>query len=282
MAPSVLVIADDYALSAGVTAAILDLGRRHRLSGAGAMVPSPRWRHDAAGLRDMPDGFQTGLHLTLTGALAPLGPMPVLCPAGRFPALGRWLLLSHAGGLRTRAVQAELTAEIGRQLDGFEAAMGRPPHFVDGHQHVHLLPGIRPLILAAVARRYPAGGVWVRDCHEKAGRIALRGVAVGKALFIAALARGMAHDARAAGLPVNRGFSGIHGFQGDFRRLLPRFLTLLGDGGLLMVHPALPDDELASLDPVVGARQAEMGCLAGPLWPAALQRAGLALRLAPP
>ncbi|MFV3074686.1 ChbG/HpnK family deacetylase [Niveispirillum fermenti] len=282
MAPSVLVIADDYALSAGVTAAILDLGRRRRLSGTGAMVPSPRWRHDAAGLRDMPDGFQTGLHLTLTGSLMPLGPMPVLCPDGRFPALGRWLLLSHAGRLHAPAMQAELAAEIDRQLDGFEAAMGRPPHFVDGHQHVHLLPGIRPLVLAAVARRYPAGGVWVRDCHEGAGRIVARGVAAGKALFIAALARGMAEDARTAGLTVNRGFSGIHGFRGDFPRLLPRFLARMGDGGLLMVHPALPDDELATLDPVVGARQVEMACLTGPQWPAALQRAGLDLRFGPP
>ncbi len=278
MAPrTVRVIADDYALSPGVSAGILELARDGRLSGTGAMVPSPRWRADAVALRDAPAGFQTGVHLTLTGALSPLGPMPGLCPGGRFPALGRWLLLSHAGWLSGRTARAELAGEIARQLDAFEHAMGRAPHFIDGHQHLHLLPGIRPLLLEEMARRYPPGSVWLRDCAEPPARIGARGVATGKALFIALLARGLARQAAARSIPTNHGFSGIYDFTGDFPALMARFLSGLPDGSVVMVHPARPDAELAALDPVVGARGAELAFLSAPAWPAALARAGLQL-----
>lgn len=271
------VIADDYALSPGVSDGILELARTGRLSGTGAMVPSPRWKTDAVRLRDTPHAFQTGLHLTLTGALPPLGPMPGLCRGGRFPTLGRWLALSHAGLLSGRTASTELLAEITRQLDAFEQAMGRAPHFIDGHQHLHLLPGIRPLLLDAITRRYAPGTVWLRDCAEPADRIWHRRVAVGKALFIAALARGLSAQAAARAIPTNRGFSGIYGFIGDFPGLMARFLDGSPEGSVIMVHPARPDTDLAALDPVVGPRLAEMDYLAGPAWSDALSLAGICL-----
>lgn len=274
---AIRVIADDYALSPGVSEGILTLARAGRLSGTGAMVPGPRWREDARRLLDTPAGFQTGVHLTLTGGLSPLGPMPALCPDGRFPTLGRWLAMAHAGLLSSGPAQRDLSAEIARQLDAFEGAMGRAPHFVDGHQHLHLLPGIRPLLLDTIARRYPPGSVWLRDCAEPMGRIVRRGVTGAKALFIALLSRGLARQAASRAIPTNAGFSGIYGFDGDFPALMERFLFELPAGALVMVHPALPDQELAALDPVVAARQAEMSYLAGQEWPAALFRAGLRL-----
>ena len=276
--PVIRVIADDYALSPGVSEGILTLARGGRLSGTGAMVPSGRWGEDARRLLDTPAGFQTGVHLTLTGRLTPLGPMPRLCPDERFPSLGRWLLLSHAGFLSGSAAQAELRAEIARQLDRFEQKMGRAPHFVDGHQHLHLLPGIRPLLLDAITNRYPPGSVWLRDCAEPAARIARRGVATGKACFIALLARGLARQAAACLIPTNRGFSGIYDFSGNFAALMERFLAGMADGALIMVHPANPDGELAALDRVVAARGIEMAYLCGPDWPQALSRWGLRLQ----
>lgn len=274
---AIRVIADDFALSPGVSEGILALARAGRLSGTGVMVPGRHWREDARRLLDTPGGFQTGVHLTLTGGLSPLGPMPTLSPGGRFPTLGRWLTQAHAGRLSGGAAQQELSAEIARQLDSFEAAMGRAPHFIDGHQHLHLLPGVRPLVLDAIARRYPPGTVWLRDCAEPAGRIVRRGVTTGKALFIASLSRGLARQAAAFGIPTNDGFSGIYGFAGDFPALMERFLSGMPAGALVMVHPALPDTELAALDPVVDARRAEMSYLSGQDWPAALSRAGLRL-----
>ncbi|WP_035707402.1 ChbG/HpnK family deacetylase [Niveispirillum irakense] len=270
------VVADDYALSPGVSAAILSLAREGRLTGTGAMTPSPFWREHGRALADLPPPFQAGLHVTLTGALAPLGAMPRLAPDGRFPALGWWLRHSLSGGLNA-ACRTEIAAEIDRQLDAFEAVMGRPPAYIDGHQHVHLLPGIRPAVLGALTRRYPAGTVWLRDCAEPAGAILARGVAPAKAAFIAALAGGLAAAAHARGIPTNAGFTGIYGFDGDFPALMRRFLSRVRPGLLIMVHPAQADHVLAGLDPVVGARQAEMAYLAGPHWPADLAASGAVL-----
>ncbi|OYQ35834.1 hypothetical protein CHU95_06060 [Niveispirillum lacus] len=271
------VIADDYALSPGVSQAILELANAGRLSGTGVMVPSPFWQEQARRLHDTPGHFQTGLHLTLTGAFSPLGNMPTLCPHGRFPSLRRWFFLSYAGLLSGQASQEELSAEITRQLDAFETTLGRAPHFIDGHQHMHLIPGIRSLVLGILARRYPAGSVWVRDCAEPAGRVITRGVGSGKALFIAWLARGLGVQAAARSIPTNTGFSGVYGFHGEYARMMDRFLHGLPSGAVIMVHPARPDPELATLDPVVDARGAEMAYLAGPDWPAALSRAGIVI-----
>ncbi len=55
------------------------------------------------------------------------------------------------------AVREELRA----QLDAFEEVWGGPPDFIDGHQHVHVLPGVRTVVIEEMARRYtraPASG----------------------------------------------------------------------------------------------------------------------------
>lgn len=270
----VRIIADDYALAGGVSDAIVTLGQAGRLSGTGVMTNSPRWQADAARLRDMPAAFQAGLHLTLTGGLSPLGPLPGLASEGRLPSLGRLLMLSHLGVLRLPALHAGISTEIGRQLDAFENAMGRAPHFIDGHQHVHLLPGIRAPLLKALQCRYPPGSVWLRNCHEPTSRIRARGVARGKALFIAMLARGLARAAAVRGIPTNDGFSGIHDFTGDPALLMPCFLSRIPPGGVIMVHPGIVDAELRMRDPLTDAREAEYLYLAGPAFAEALKRAG--------
>ena len=50
---------------------------------------------------------------------------------------------------------AEIRAEIERQLDTFEKHLGFPPDHIDGHEHVHVLPGIRQSLFEVVSRRYP-------------------------------------------------------------------------------------------------------------------------------
>lgn len=103
-------------------------------------------------------------------------------------------------------MRKEIAAEITRQLDAFEEALGRPPDFVDGHQHVHVLPGVRRALLDILVRRYPAGSLYVRDPADSAAAIRARGVAVAKALVIAGLATGFRGAALKRGLRVNRGF----------------------------------------------------------------------------
>ena len=40
-----------------------------------------------------------------------------------------------------------MTREVRAQFEAFADAFGRPPDFVDGHQHVHLFPQVREAVL---------------------------------------------------------------------------------------------------------------------------------------
>jgi len=260
MAKGFILCADDFAMTDGVSRAILDLLGRGKLTATGAMTNRPHWRRLAPELATFAGKADLGLHLNLTCA-APLSAMPRLAPGGTLPCLkdvARAAILSPA-------VRKEIAAEIARQLDAFEDALGRPPDFVDGHQHVHVLPGVRRALLDSLARRYPAGSIYVRDPADSPAAIRSRGVAVGKALVIAGLATGFRSAALKRSLRVNRGFSGVAPFdpQRDFAADLARFLVEPGPCHLVMCHPGFIDAELATLDPVVAPRLVEHAAIAG-------------------
>ena len=53
--------------------------------------------------------------------------------------------------MRGACGQKSLVIEIASQLRTFIDAFGRPPDFLDGHQHVHLFPQVRDAFLKVVA-----------------------------------------------------------------------------------------------------------------------------------
>ena len=222
------------------------------------MTNRPHWPRLANELAAFSGKADLGLHLNLTCA-APLLAMPTVAPSGTLPKLGELAPLA----LRSGAARAEIGAEIARQLDAFEQHLGRAPDFVDGHQHVHVLPGIRHQVLDALVARYPAGSVYLRDPSDSIAAIRARGVAVGKALTVAGLATGLRHAAARRGIPTNRGFSGFSPFdpRRDFARDLEAFLVQPGPAHLMMCHPGHVDDELVTLDPVVATRPREHAAL---------------------
>lgn len=108
-------------------------------------------------------GLGLGLHLNLTEGV------PVASP-DRVPTLwitddgGRPAMRGKMGfrqAWEERLVDpADVAREVEAQLDRFvELAGGRSPTHVDGHQHVHVLPGIDELLAAAMQRR---GLCWTR------------------------------------------------------------------------------------------------------------------------
>jgi predicted glycoside hydrolase/deacetylase ChbG (UPF0249 family) len=264
----VILCADDYGLAPGVSAAIRDLAARGRLSATSCMTVCPFWPDEAQRLKPLADTIDIGLHLTLTDQ-APLGPMPRLVPAGRLPPLGRLMGLA----LARRLDPGEVAAEVERQIAAFTAAFGRPPDFIDGHQHVHQLPIVREAVVDALGR---LPGAWVRLCGEPAGAIVGRGVAVAKTMLIAGLGGGLARMARAAGIPANTSFRGVYDFSGrqPFATLLTRFVACPGARTLVMVHPGWPDAALRQADPLVDQRQVEYDTLGGAGLPEILAATG--------
>jgi predicted glycoside hydrolase/deacetylase ChbG (UPF0249 family) len=270
----VVLCADDYGLTEGVSRGILELARAGRISATSVMSNMPAWRSRAPDLASLRGSIGVGLHLNLTTG-APLGRMSELAPDGRFRPLSH--ILSRA--LLRRLPGAELRAEIERQFDAFERCFGAPPAFIDGHQHVHVLPVVRSALLSVLAGRGHAGGLWLRDPSDGIAPILGRPVERRKALIVRTLSAGFRRAARAAGFRTNEGFSGFSPLDGDtpagivfeaaFRNLGPR--------PVVMCHPGYVDAALLGLDPAVESRSAELAYLASDSFPALLRARGLTL-----
>jgi predicted glycoside hydrolase/deacetylase ChbG (UPF0249 family) len=274
---TVVLCADDFGISEGVSRGILDLCAKGRLSATSAMTNCPAWARCAPALRDHVGRVGVGLHLTLTAG-APLGPMPRFAPEGTFPPLGD--LLPQA--LRSGLPLEEIGAEIERQLDAFADAFGRAPDFVDGHQHVHALPGVRQALLAALERRGHAGALWLRDPSDRLSAILRRGVAASKAVTVRTFAAGFQWAARRAGFDTNEGFSGFSPFEPSAVAVtFERAFRHLGPRPVVMCHPGYPDEELRRLDPVVGVRRDEFDYLASDAFADLLAQRGVVLTVRP-
>lgn len=257
----ILLIADDFAISEGVSAGIAQLARAHRISGTSALVTLQRWPSDAVKLAALRGDIAIGLHVNLTLG-APLGPMPVLAPQGELPKLQALVARALARAIDPREVEAE----ISRQLDRFSEFTGHTPDFIDGHQHVHVLPVIRDALIAAIQRHDSARPFkpLVRVPGDRFGAIAARGQSWAKAFVLSSLAAGFAKALRRAGLPCNGSFAGVTGFgdsEADVMRDLTAATLRTGRLHLVMCHPGVPTNELAALDPVTTRRAAELAVL---------------------
>jgi predicted glycoside hydrolase/deacetylase ChbG (UPF0249 family) len=267
--------ADDYGIAPGVNTAIRDLIMRGRLNATSVMVVAPSFtRAEARSLAILNSGTPRaaiGLHLTFTAPFRPLTPGFRPLRDGGFPLLRD---LFKAGLLR-QFNGASLAAEIDAQLAAFAAAFGRPPDFIDGHQHAHLAPQVREEVLAAAKRHAP--GAWVRQCGSV--QPASKRLADPKGLMLDWFSRAMRSRAEAMGVPTNPAFAGTYSFRpnADFARKFPSFLDDLPKGGLVMCHPGHVDRELIRLDPLTDLREREYVYLAGDAFPALLAARGLAL-----
>jgi predicted glycoside hydrolase/deacetylase ChbG (UPF0249 family) len=246
-------------MTPGISAGIEELAEVGRLSATSALVTTPHWAAHARRLLPFRSRLAIGLHLNLTLG-SPLGPMPDLAPAGALPGLKALLGKALAG----RVPYHEVVNEICRQLERFESELGYPPDFIDGHQHVHVFPGLRKAVVFALRRRFPGHcPPLVRDTADRAVAIIARGVGTVKALALATLAAGFGRLVRRSGFPTNHGFSGVSTFDESvpYASELERFFAWPGPRHLVMCHPGYPDAELAQLDPVVGRRKAELKAL---------------------
>ncbi len=274
MPQRLILCADDYALAPGVSRGILRLIERGRLTATSCMTVSRFWPEHSGWLKPHADTADVGIHLTLT-ALRPLGPMPQLCPDGRFPDIRDLTVASWLG----RLDRGEIAAELARQLDAFEQHFGRPPALVDGHQHVHQLPVVRDAVLELWKRRLSDSGAWLRLTDEPMSAVFARGVERTKAAIISVLGHAFGRMVRAQKLPANDSFTGVHDFSGrvPYGQMFERFLARAGDRHLVMCHPGYVDDDLKSVDDVTAAREEELAFFESAAFPEMVARHGLVL-----
>lgn len=265
--------ADDYGIAPGVNAAICDLLVQGRINATSVMAVAPSFDHAAVTTlmeAQKKGGGSIGLHLTLTAPFRPLsGPFRPL--ADTFLPLPKALLAA----LLRRYDATGLQREIEAQLAAFSDAFGRPPDFVDGHQHVQLFPQVREALIEAVKRRAP--NAWLRQCGSAQPVSAF--LTDPKGLIVDTLSRTFRRLAQAAGLRTNTAFSGTYVFSADadFAALFPRFIAAMPEGGLVMCHPGRVDAALRAVDPLTVLREKEYAYLKSDIFPQALSGAGVSL-----
>jgi predicted glycoside hydrolase/deacetylase ChbG (UPF0249 family) len=268
-----MLCADDYALSPGISRAIRQLLASGRLNAISVMTIFPDLEEEAKALlaTKSPISFSIGLHATLTGGFRPLVAAPLSSADGSLPPGTR--LWPPMGFFRVnrRAVKAEVRA----QIEKFKKSFGRAPDFVDGHQHVQLMPGVRSSFLAAVSEFAPKA--WVRQCSPARARDDLFGDS--KARFLGALSRGFRKHARRMGLAFNPAFAGAYDYSStrDFGPLLERFLEYLPPGGVIMCHPGHIDEILIGRDTLIDQREKEFEFLMSDRFLETIRRADVTL-----
>lgn len=225
----IVVCADDFGMHCGIDRAVLRLAEMGRLGAASCLVGGGSFARNAKALSL--SGLQIGLHLNFTEQLEPdLSPGELYLPV--FGLIAR----SYLGQLD----EIRILHQIARQLDNFEAVLGHPPDFIDGHQHVHQLPQIRGCLMAELVRRYPKRRVWVRN--TRVGCLGLTGPFRFKAGVIQGLGSSkLIRLAQGAHFTVNHDFLGVYDFQGRsqaYRRLLKTWLSVAEHTSVVMCHPA--------------------------------------------
>jgi predicted glycoside hydrolase/deacetylase ChbG (UPF0249 family) len=267
--------ADDYGISPGVSEAIRQLIARGRLNATSAMVVAPTFGPSAASQLSNrmagKTGVAIGLHLTMTAPFRPLTAFAPVTKDGTFLPISDMLVRAFW----PRYDRTLVAREVEAQIDAFIAAFGRPPDFVDGHHHVHLLPRISEAVLAAIRSVNPAA--WVRQCGQLtplAARLHDR-----KGIVIDLLSRRFRARAKTFGVATNTAFAGTYRFQPDatFAGFFPTFLDGLPDGSVVMCHPGFVDAELERLDWVTTLREKEFAFLASDEFPALLAARGFSL-----
>lgn len=285
MIRAITLCADDFGMSDAIDAGILKLAHCRRINATSLLTLGPTFRDNAPALRALPIG--TGLHLDLTEYVTP-APVP----------LAR--LVARAYSRRLDA--SWLRSTIRRQLDAFETVMRRQPHHVDGHRHVHQLPGVRETLLACLQERYAASMPILRSTLRPSG-VPMPVAAKMKTLIIETLgARPLVRLCQAHGVPTSGHFHGIYDFGHSSRhaidlqqhlrtrytRALRHWLAHAQQGDLIMCHPADPasirldGNSGIPRDIIAHDRTAEFAVLRSPEYLDWMKQAGVCLAVCQP
>ena len=259
----VAVCADDVGLVDGVAETVTALAAAGRLNAASCVTTAPGWRSAAAVLRVARTPVALGLHFNLSEGAPLTSDLRATWPT--FPGLGRLLAGAALGSLPVAAIAVEFRA----QADAFADALGRAPEFIDGHQHVHALPGVRDGVLEAICS-WPVAPAVRNTAHVcgPAAPLKRRVIAAsgGQALERALVERGLAHNAV---------LLGAYDFSAtDYRSLVRRWLAAAPrEGGLLFCHPGLASGD----DPIGAARRREADYLGSAAFASDLAAAGVTI-----
>ena len=248
---NLIVNADDLGWTEGVNRGIAEAHRNGIVTSASLLANGAAFDSGLTLARSTP-GLGVGVHLNLTDG-APVAPRELVASllneAAEFEGGPEALLLRIAKrDVALTEVEQEWEAQIEKV---FEAGI-RPTH-LDGHKHVHMLPGLLEIALRLAKRHNIAA---MRVAHEESSlRAALsagdelhatvvlkQGV---QARGLKLLARDAREQAERAGISTSDYFCGIAQTGEMTKEGVARLLRSLPDGTTeLMCHPGYADQDL--------------------------------------
>jgi chitin disaccharide deacetylase len=266
---NLIVNADDLGWTEGVNRGIAEAHRSGIVTSASLLANGVAFASGAELARTTP-GLGVGVHLNLTDGPSTAQPELVatlLNDKGAFEGGPEALLLRIA---KRDLTLIEVEQEWEAQIEKVKEAGIKPTH-LDGHKHVHMLPGLFEIALR-LAKRYSIGAIRVAHeasslraalsaGHERHTAVVIKQGVQARGLKL--LARDAREQAQHAGISTADYFCGIAQTGELTREGVMRLLRNLPDGTTeLMCHPGYADAELQSTATrLQGSRQTELQIL---------------------
>jgi chitin disaccharide deacetylase len=248
---NLIVNADDLGWTAGVNRGILEAFHHGIVTSTSLLANGAAFDEGVEAARTAP-GLGIGVHLNLTDG-PPVADREsvasLLNESGEFAGSPESLLLRRARrGLLLQEVESEWDAQIQKIR-----AAGIAPTHLDGHKHVHMLPGLFEIALK-LAKQHEIGAIRVSleasslraalssGLQKNSGMVMKQGV---QARGLKLLARDARQLAERAGISTADYFCGIAQTGELTREGVMQFVKNLPDGTTeLMCHPGYADAAL--------------------------------------
>lgn len=236
----VALCADDYAINSNVSEAILSLIDKQRITAVSCMTDSDCWKKYGDKLKIHNGKVDMGLHLNLTENIL---------IRGKTLSIFEFLLRSHLNKIDISFCYYHLC----RQMKNFIHTMGRPPDFIDGHQHIHHLPFIRKMVLRLYKKYMKTG--YLRSVSPAA----LNLNTFLKSMFLGFTGGFYSRYLwKKNGVVFNQNFSGLRTFkEKDFSSYFFSLLKNASNGTLIMCHPGFKSLSMINNDCISSARYQE-------------------------
>lgn len=239
----IAICADDYGQNPTISAGILDLIAKKRISAVSCLTNSPYWLTEAEKLKNYRHVIDLGLHFNLTEGLT-------LNSHQKLPSISTLIFKAYTKQLK----QIEIEAELRAQIQAFVQGLGKLPDYIDGHQHIHQLPIIRDALIKVYQEFYPNNQAYIRVLNFKPKGIK-------ETILFLLGSQALQQRLDQINIPHNSTFSGIYSFacKTAYESLFKRFLQRSKSQGIIMCHPGFISDEYP--DPIAAIRIKEYNYL---------------------
>lgn len=228
--------ADDYGLTPEVSEAIVHLVENKRIQAVSCLCHDFSALQKNLKIKNYQGQIEIGIHLNLTEQSASIG------------SINSLIVRSHLRQLSKKNIQNLLE----KQFQNFINAFNQAPSFIDGHQHIHVLPVIRDIILKL--RKQYCPNAWVRSPIQKKSPNFISGLKSFVINHMGALT--FKKTLNHLNIKTNQNFLGIYSFGSPitYRSYFLECLKSINQPTLMMCHPGLPSN---NKDPIAAFRQQE-------------------------